>query len=227
MNKKAGQTLMTVAHLTIVIALLITVGITYFSQYDAINQENIEAFVRGFGAWTPVAYAILYIICAPIPLLAPIFSAVGGVLFGALWGTLLVIATATVSALVPFSLARRLGREWVAKRLEGKKLDEIYAQSEGEKGLTFVILMRLIPVLPWEIQNYVGGLTRVSVPTFMAGTVIGIIPGSFSLVFLGAAATDPTSWQFAVAVAFKIVVALIPVVSIYLKSRKKRANQAA
>ena len=110
--------------------------------------------------------------------------------------------------------------------LEGKKLDEIYRQSEGSKGFTFVLLMRLIPVLPWEIQNYVAGLTKVSPPTFIAGTMLGIIPGSFSLVFLGDAVTDPTSWQFFAAVALKIATALIPVVAIYIRSRRSRRRQA-
>jgi uncharacterized membrane protein YdjX (TVP38/TMEM64 family) len=117
-------------------------------------------------------------------------------------------------------MARRLGRDWAESKLEGKKLDKIYQQSEGGKGFTFVLLMRLIPVLPWEVQNYVGGLTKVSPLIFIAGTMLGIIPGSFSLAFLGAAATDPSSWQFFAAVALKIVTALVPVVAIYVRSRR-------
>ncbi|MFN2110252.1 MAG: VTT domain-containing protein, partial [Anaerolineae bacterium] len=85
----------------------------------------------------------------------------------------------------------------------------------------------LVPALPWEVQNYVAGLTKVSIPTFVAGTIAGIIPGSFSLVFLGAAATDPMSWQFAAAIALKVATALIPLVYLGLKNRrKKRAEQA-
>ena len=192
----------------------------YFSMYDEFNRENLEAFIGGFGPWAPLAYAALYIISAPIPFLAPVLSAVGGLLFGVAWGTLLVLVIATASAFVPFYMARRLGRDWVASKLEGKKLEAIYQQSEGGKGYVFVMLMRLIPVLPWEVQNYVAGLTKVSPLTFIAGTMLGIIPGSFSLVFLGAAATDPTSWQFFAAVALKIVTALIPVVAIAIRNRR-------
>ena len=53
-------------------------------------------------------------------------SAVGGLLFGVAWGILLVLVIATASAFVPFYVARRLGRDWVASKLEGKKLEEIY-----------------------------------------------------------------------------------------------------
>lgn len=199
----------------------------YFSQYDTFTRENLHAFISGFGAWAPVAYAVLYVVSAPVPFLAPALSAVGGLLFGTFWGTVLVLVIASGSALVPFTMARHLGREWVESKLKGKKLDEVYQQSEGGKGFTFVLLMRLIPVLPWEVQNYVGGLTKVSIPTFIAGTIVGIIPGSFSLVFLGASATDPTSWQFVAAIVLKVLTALVPVIYLFFKNRKTKAIASA
>ncbi len=197
----------------------------YFSLYDTFNRANLSAFIGGFGVWAPLVYAFLYVVSSPIPFLAPVLSAVGGLLFGTLWGTVVVLGIATASAFVPFYMARQLGRDWVESKLEGKKLDEIYAQSEGGKGFTFIVLMRLIPVLPWEVQNYVAGLTKVTPLTFIAGTLVGIIPGSFSLVFLGAAATDPTSWQFFAAIAFKVVTALIPVVALYIRRKRKKRSE--
>ena len=222
MKNKNLQKVMTVAHVTIVIAVLVGIALLYFSRFDAVNRENIEAFVRSFGVWAPVAYAFIYIACSPIPLLAPMFTAVSGLLFGAVRGTLAILIIAPISALVPYSLSRRLGRDWVESKLKGKKLDNIYQQSEGSKAFKFVVLMRLIPVLPWAIQNYVAGLTKVGIPTFILGTMLGIIPGSFSLAFLGATATDPTSWQFFAAIALKIATALVPVVYLAMQSRKKK-----
>jgi uncharacterized membrane protein YdjX (TVP38/TMEM64 family) len=208
--------------LVVILGAFAAVAWHYFSMYDEFNRENLEQYIRGFGPWAPFAYAAIYIISAPVPFLAPVISAVGGLLFGIVGGTLLVLVVATASAFIPFYLARKLGREWVESKLKGKKLDEVYRQSEGSKGFTFVLLMRLIPVLPWEIQNYVAGLTKVSPLTFIGGTMLGIIPGSFSLVFLGDAVTDPTSWQFFAAVALKIATALIPAVAIYARSRRSK-----
>ena len=208
--------------LVVILAVFVATAWYYFSLYDEFSRENLESFIRGFGPWAPLAYAAIYIISAPVPFLAPVISAVGGLLFGIIWGTLLVLVVATASAFVPFYLSRQLGREWVEGKLKGKRLEEIYQQSEGSKGFTFILLMRLVPVLPWEIQNYVAGLTKVSPLIFIGGTMLGIIPGSFSLVFLGAAATDPTSWQFFAAVALKIATALVPVVAIYIRSRRNK-----
>jgi uncharacterized membrane protein YdjX (TVP38/TMEM64 family) len=203
----------------VVFALFAGMAWYYFSQYDQFNRQNLEAFISEFGPWAPLIYAIVYTLSAPIPFLAPVLSAVGGLLFGTLWGTLLVIGVATFSACIPFYMARMLGREWVEKQVKGKKIEKFYQRSEGSTGFLFIMLMRLIPVLPWEVQNYAAGLTQVKLPTFVSGTAVGILPGSFSLVFLGASATDPTSWQFFVAVGLKVVTALIPILGIYLRNR--------
>jgi len=227
MKNKNVQKFMTIAHVSIVIAILVGICLYYFSKYETVSRENIEAFVSGYGVWAPLAYAVIYIACSPIPLLAPTFTAVSGLLFGAVRGTAAILIIAPISALVPFSLSRRLGRDWVESKLKGKKLDNIYQQSEGSKAFTFIVLMRLIPVLPWEIQNYVAGLTKVQIPTFLLGTMLGIIPGSFSLAFLGAAATDPTSWQFVAAIVLKVATALVPVVYLALQSMKHKREEHA
>jgi uncharacterized membrane protein YdjX (TVP38/TMEM64 family) len=213
--------------LVVILGAFAAVAWHYFSMYEKFNQENLEQYIRGFGPWAPLAYAAIYIISSPVPFMAPVISAVGGLLFGIVRGTLLVLIVATASAFIPFYLARQLGRDWVESRLKGKRLDEVYRQSEGGKGFTFVLVMRLIPVLPWEVQNYVAGLTKVSPLTFIGGTMLGIIPGSFSLVFLGDAVTDPTSWQFFAAIALKIATALIPVVAIFVRSRRSKGVEGS
>lgn len=222
------KTRRTILNLVLVAVILSAFGATawfYLSQYDRFDRESVHAFISGFGPWAPLVYAALYILSAPIPFVAPVLSAVGGLLFGAGLGTLYTLLIATASAFVPFMMARRLGREWVEARLKGKKLDDIYQRSEGKGGFMFIVLLRLIPLLPWEIQNYVAGITRVGPLTFALGTILGIIPGTFSLAFLGSAITDPTSWKFYAAIALKIATALIP--TSYGLIRAYRARQKA
>ncbi|MBN1247299.1 MAG: TVP38/TMEM64 family protein [Anaerolineae bacterium] len=198
----------------------------YFSQYNRFNSENVQAFIRGFGAWAPVVFGVLYTISAPIPLISWVLSPLGGLLFGTFWGSLLVIGVATMSSLIPFTLSRVLGQEWVEARLQGKKLDDIYQRSEGQGGFLFILMMRLIPLLPWEVQNYVAGLTKVSVPVYIMATALGIIPGSLGLVLLGDAISDPTSWKFVAAIALNAVVMVgAPVVATLIRRRKRRQTK--
>jgi uncharacterized membrane protein YdjX (TVP38/TMEM64 family) len=226
MEKSLKEKLVNVAMIAVVLGVFLAVAWVYLLRCEDWNCPTPEQFVRSFGPWAPLVYAVLYIASAPIPFMAPVLSAAGGLLFGAGLGTLYTLVIATISALVPFTMARRLGREWVESKLKGKRLKAIYEQSAGDKGFVFVLLMRLIPILPWEVQNYVGGLGKVSVVQFVLATMLGIIPGTFSLAFLGAAITNPGAWQFWAAIALKIVTALIPVIAVYLQSRKKAQSAA-
>jgi uncharacterized membrane protein YdjX (TVP38/TMEM64 family) len=169
-----------------------------------------------------VIFGVTYFAISPIPMIAPILSAASGLIFGPLLGSALVLIFATGSSLIPFFLARRLGSEWIAEKLKGKNIENMLKRSEGSGGFLFVLLMRLIPVLPWEIQNYIGGLSKVPVLTFVLATILGIIPGSVSLVLLGSAISDPTSWEFYFAIGLNLVIALIPTLALHFKRRKEK-----
>lgn len=204
-----------------VIAVFAATTRYYFSLYDTFNTENVQAFIRGFGPWAPLVFALLYTISAPIPFVSLVLSPVGGLLFGTLGGTLIVVGVATLSSLIPFTLSRNLGQEWVESKLKGKRLADIYSQSGSEGGFIFILMMRLIPVLPWEVQNYVAGLTKIRLPVYILATVLGIIPGSLGLVLLGDAVTDPTSWKFAAAIALNAIVMVgAPVIATLIRRRK-------
>jgi uncharacterized membrane protein YdjX (TVP38/TMEM64 family) len=216
-------------NLVIIVLIVVVIALTarhYFSLCDSFDCPNVAVFVRSFGPWAPLAYAALYIISSPVPLLATVLSATGGFLFGPFRGTVYAIALATVSALVPFSLARRMGRDWVESKLRGKKLGQVYQQTGGSNGFVFIMMMRLVPVLPWEMQNYAAGLTDVSVPTFVGSTMLGIIPGVFLNAFLGASVTDLSSWQFRTALALYGAMILISVTVIAVRKRRTPEGSA-
>jgi uncharacterized membrane protein YdjX (TVP38/TMEM64 family) len=222
MEDQSKQKWINAGIVTFIVLSILGAMLYYFSQCDEGMCPSLAEFVQGFGPWAPLVFAVLYVVGAPIPFLAPLFSAIAGVLFGTWLGTVYTIIVAAVSALVPFTLARRLGREWVESKLKGQKLDEAYQQSSGSQGFWFVVLMRAVPILPWEVQNYVAGLTKVSVPLFLLATMLGIIPGSFSLVFLGASVADPTPLQLTIAIGLKVATALVPVVAIYVRNRRAK-----
>ncbi len=220
-QKKANQQKrINLMMIIIVVIVLGTVGGFYLSRCQDGSCPSVESFLNSFGGWAPVIFAVLYVSASPIPFLATFLSAAAGLVFGPLWGTLLAISSATVSALVPFTLSRRLGQEWVESKLQGKKLEAMYKKAEGQGAFLFVLMMRLIPIIPWEIQNYIAGLTKTSYPTFILATALGIIPGTFSLVFLGSSASDPGSWQFWLAIGLTVTMMGLPVLITLLRKKK-------
>ncbi len=218
-QKKQENHLLQIGLLAVILTAFGLTAWAFFRQFDRLSAENINLFIAGFGPWAPVVFVLLYTISSPIPFIATFMSAAAGLLFGVAPGLLLSVFAATLSGVIPFYLARTLGRDWVEERIKNEQLQKAYEKSEGQGGFLFVLLMRLIPVLPWEVQNYVAGLTKVKIPEFLLGTVIGIIPGSFALNFLGDSLSDPTSWEFALAIGLNVVAFLIPAAVIFIRQQ--------
>ena len=116
-----------------------------------LTPERVRTFVLSFGAWAPAIYILAY--AQPIvPLPASVMTGLAGAAFGRTWGMLAALIGATLRASTEFLVARLLGRDVVAKLLKGKvaALD----QKIGENSFKAVLLIRLIPNFPFDVQNY-------------------------------------------------------------------------
>ena len=186
-----------------------------------ISPERIRTFVLSFGVWAPVVYILAY--AQPIiPLPASLMTSLAGAAFGKWWGTLAALTGATLRAVAEFLVARLLGRDVVAKLLKGKvaALDH----KLGENSFKAVLLIRLIPNFPFDVQNYGLGFSRVQFVPYLAATVLGMIPSGFAFVYLGESLTDPKQlWKLGVAIV--LIVGLMTATSLW-KRRHARLSQS-
>ncbi len=208
--------------LIVIFVLIIALSArAYFSQYRELTSENLDAFLRGFGPWALAVFIFTYLIASPIPLMATLLSATGGLLFGPWVGMLVAMGASIATSLVPFYLARRLGREWVQAKMKGGKLESFLARVDDGSGFKFILLLRLVGVLPWEMQNYVAGVSKANLPTYFLATVLGMTPITVGLVLVGTTARQPGSWQFIASLAYLGIVFLGPILAVFLQQRKK------
>ena len=146
--------------------------------------------VHGLGAAGVALFAVVYIVSPLLLAPASVLTIGGGFLYGRGYGTLLVAGCATVAACLAFVLGRTLLREKVRKRIEqDPKLSAIDA-AVGAHGFRLVFLLRLSPVVPFNLLNYALGATQVRFSTYAAASVLGMLPGTFLYVSIGAAATS-------------------------------------
>ena len=115
---------------------------------------------------------------------AAILSLAAGAIFGTLAGTVYAIIAATCGATLAFVVTRYLLRDLVLARFGGR-LEGINRELEL-RGFNYLLFLRLVPIFPFFLINLAAGLTRLPLRTFVAGTLIGIIPGGFVYVNAGA-----------------------------------------
>lgn len=148
------------------------------------NRDQLLAFTDANYSAAVILFILLYIAVTGLSLPgAVILTLAGGFLFGSVPATLYVNIGATAGATLAFLAARYVLRDWVEQKF-GKWLESLQ-QGFAKNAFSYLMTLRLIPLFPFFVVNLVSGLTRVSVGTYVAATVLGIIPGSFVYAYAG------------------------------------------
>ncbi|XP_042035509.1 TVP38/TMEM64 family membrane protein slr0305-like [Salvia splendens] len=161
------------------------VGYVYREQINAFLTQ-FSGFVEGYGA---AGYALFVAVYAGLEILAlpaiPLTMS-AGLLFGTFTGTIIVSISGTVAASIAFLIARYFARERILKLVEGNKKFLAIDKAIGENGFKVVTLLRLSPLLPFSLGNYLYGLTSVEFIPYVLGSWLGMLPGTWAYVSAGA-----------------------------------------
>ncbi len=173
------------------VALMMVIGIftALALAFPIPSVEQLRSMIAEIGWWGPVGFCIGYAALTLAPVPKNVLSITAGVLFGFGPGLLIVYIAAVAGAASAFWLGRFLGRAAV-ERFTGARVARVDDILRGH-GFATVAGARLIPVLPFTAINYSAGLTSVGWWPYLAGTALGIIPGTASYVALGAYGFDP------------------------------------
>jgi len=185
----------------VALGLLLAVLVTIAVVLGPPDIEAMRARVAGAGAWGPVLFMALYLGLSLIPCPKALLTAAGGALFGLVPGAALALLAALMGAVISFGLGRLLGREAVDRLTRGR-LAQVDALLR-DHGLAAVLVVRLVPLVPFIAINYASGLTGLRLRHFVLGSAIGMIPGSLAYAALGAYGTDP--WGLAAAITALLV----------------------
>jgi uncharacterized membrane protein YdjX (TVP38/TMEM64 family) len=148
----------------------------------------LEAVVETVQSMGPIGYLYfggVYTVAEILAIPAIPLTASAGYLFGVRDGTAVVLVSATIAAAVSFLIGRTFLRTYVEKLLESypdfKKIDKAI----GEEGFKLMLLLRLSPIFPFALSNYLYGVTSIRFWPFLLGTLLGFTPGTIAYVFTG------------------------------------------
>ena len=144
--------------------------------------------------WGPLVFVVIYagLTVALVPGTA--LTLVSGALFGPARGAAYAVCGATIGAVIAFAIGRALGRDGV-RQLVGPRLPRVEAALD-ETGFGAMVILRLLPIVPFNGLNYAAGVTGIRVLPYVAATALGILPGTVAVAVAGSSLTDPTSPAF-------------------------------
>ncbi len=225
-DKKANwiKLIVAIAVIAAVVALM-----KYFGLFRYVSMENImnlKAWIDGLGAIGPLVYIALFIAACLFFLPGLPIALLGGLAFGPILGTVWASIGSTLGATAAFLVARYVARDmvegWAQSNPVFKKIDDGVAA----QGWRMLMITRLVPLFPFNIQNYAYGLTKIGLPTYFLVSWICMLPGAIAFTFMGGSIVSgqgnlgKTFLYLGIGAVVFVVISLIPG---WIKKRSKLA----
>ena len=150
-----------------------------------LNPTTIVHYMEQWGSGAVFIFLGLYLGLTLIGAPAIPLTIAGGIFFGFWWGTILSILGATLGAIATFSLTRSWLKRWVQKWFGQHHGLIRFNRAATRIPFRFVLFIRLMPVFPFNLSNFLLGLTPIGYCPYILGTLMGIIPGTLTYTWLG------------------------------------------
>ncbi|UCE87744.1 MAG: VTT domain-containing protein, partial [Deltaproteobacteria bacterium] len=122
--------------------------------------------------------------CLMVPVIAMIVAA--GLVFGWLTGFAIALVGALVGAAAGYAIGRLLWRDAI-RRLAGGRLNRI-SRAMAQRGVVSIALVRLVPLAPFTVVNFVAGASHIRLGDYLLGTLLAMAPGILALTYLAQSA---------------------------------------
>ncbi|XP_068659052.1 uncharacterized protein [Aristolochia californica] len=176
------------ALLLLLIAAITTACITL--PIEKILKDFLLWIKQNLGPWGPLVLAVAYIPLTVLAVPASILTLGGGYLFGLPIGFVADSIGATIGATAAFLLGRTIGRSFVVSKLKDYPQFQAVAIAIQRSGFKIVFLLRLVPLLPFNMLNYLLSVTPVGIGEYMMASWLGMMPITLALVYVGTTLKD-------------------------------------
>lgn len=162
-------------------------GLDSYLNFEALRlyRADLQTWVAANAALAVFLYMATYALAiVAFPPSGAMLTMTGGFLFGTVFAGLYVTVAATIGATALFVIAKSTLGDYLRARA-GPFIQRMEA-GFGENALSYMLVLRLIPLFPFWLVNLAPAFLGVSVRTFVIGTFFGIIPGTFVYASVGA-----------------------------------------
>jgi len=221
-KKKGGGIIKIIIVVLVLAAVFLVAYFTGVIEYLNINNVvEVRDTIQEFGVPGYLIFIVVYVVAAVFMLPAFIFTVAAGAAFGPVMGGILALVAATVGAMIAFIVARYVARDSIVNRFGSSPLFKKIDDGLRDNGVSFLILTRLVPIFPYNVQNYIYGLTPINLMTFVIVSFITMAPGAFIYAYMAGEIVDQVTAgegvqygslfiQFIIAGVVLFLVSLIP-----------------
>ncbi len=148
------------------------------------HRESLLVLVADYVVIADLAFMVIYAVAIAFSIPGgAMMTLVGGFLFGPLRTTIYVVFAATIGATALFLIARTA----VGDRLRSRAGPWMAKMESGfqDNAMSYLLVLRLVPLFPFFVVNLLMGLTRISAPAFYLVSQVGMLAATFVFVYAG------------------------------------------
>ena len=170
------------------LALVRRAGVEELVSLEGLSR--VRRRVEALGALGPLAFIAGYVLAVVTLVPGLPLTVLSGLVFGPLWGTLYASLASTLGACCAFLIARYAARDlverWVATSPALARLD----RAAAHHGFRLVMITRLVPVFPFNLQNYAYGITGIGFGAYAVTSWLGMLPATVAFTLAGGALSE-------------------------------------
>jgi len=140
--------------------------------------DDLRTWILELGAWGPVVFIVLYAVAVVAAVPASVLTIAAGAMFGSVLGVASVSVASTLGAALAFAVARWFARDSVTRWLGDNERFAALDRMTAEHGAIMVAITRLVPIFPFTLLNYGFGLTGVRFGTYVLWSWLCMLPGT-------------------------------------------------
>ena len=220
----------------------VVVGLVVITLSTLSATLPVREWIRDFVGWVQqlgligvIIFIIAYALATVLFLPGWIFTVSAGLIYGIIGGTFVALCGAVIGATLAFLVGRYSLRENIEEITEKNPRFAAIDEAIGKNGWKIVGLLRLSPLIPFNLSNYFYGITSISFGAYVLVSAVGMIPGTLLYAYLGAIGQAGISggpsqhdkWQYVLlAVGLIATIAVTILVSRIAKNALKKTGAA-
>ena len=188
--------------------LLIVIGSLLIRKSGINNLYELEKVIKGSGQIAPIIYIVLFSILPTFFIPVTILAMASGYVFGRLNAGIYTFIGAFINSNLTYFIGRYFVYDLI-NEIANEKYRDIYSKlkikSSGRDGFIFMVIVRLLPFVPYTLLNYMSGAVGFNYMVFISSSMLGILPGIFIYTNIGTNLSTIGSKDFYISIIIFIV----------------------
>jgi uncharacterized membrane protein YdjX (TVP38/TMEM64 family) len=147
--------------------------------------DALQSWLLGLGASGVAIFVVVLVLITFLPAPDWPLPIAAGYIYG-FWAFPLTYGSIAFASTLAFLIARYRARDRVRRLLARRQKYRAFDRAIADEGWQIVLLLRLSPIVPFNLQNYALGVTAIPFIEYLGATLVGITPGIIAIyVYLG------------------------------------------